>query len=60
MTGCGGTGKSHLIRAVSKWVTKILLKPGPVKPKVLLLAYTGAASSLIGKYYFNINFIPFS
>ena len=50
MTGCGGTGKSHLIRAVSKWVTKILLKPGPVKPKVLLLAYTGAASSLIGKY----------
>ena len=49
-TGCGGTGKSHLIRTVSKWVEKILLNPGPVKPKVLLLAFTGVAASLIGKF----------
>ena len=49
LIGCGGTGKSHLIRTVSKWITKILYGSGPVKPKVLLLAYTGAASSLIGK-----------
>ena len=47
-TGCGGTGKSHLIMFVSKWVEKILINPGPVKPKVLLLAFTGVASSLIG------------
>ena len=59
MIGCGGTGKSHLIRAVSKWITKILLKPGPVNPKVLLLAYTGAASSLIGKPKFNVNLVIF-
>ena len=54
MIGCGGTGKSHLIKAVSKWITKIFQrkkdgKPSDGKPKVLLLAYTGAASSLIGK-----------
>ena len=48
-TGCGGTGKSHLITTVSKWVEKILINPGPVKPKVLLLAFTGIAASLIGK-----------
>ena len=35
---------------VSKWVEKILIRPGPVKPKVLLLAFTGVASSLIGMY----------
>ena len=33
---------------VSKWVEKILINPGPVKPKVLLLAFTGVAPSLIG------------
>ena len=48
--GCGGTGKSHLIMVVSKWVEKILIRPGPVKPKVLLLAFIGVASSLIRMY----------
>ena len=51
-TGEGGTGKSYLIRTVSKWAEKILEKAGQYKPKVLLLAFTGSASSLIGKYYF--------
>ena len=48
VTGCGGTGKSHLIMVVSKWVEKMFINPGPVNPKVLLLAFTGVASSLIG------------
>ena len=65
MIGCGGTGKSHLIMAVSKWITKILQKkknrkPSDGKPKVLLLAYTGAASSLIGKLKFIIKLFPYS
>ena len=49
MIGCGGTGKSHLIKAVSKWITNVLLKSGPKTLKVLLLCWTGAAASLIGK-----------
>ena len=48
MIGGGGVGKSYLIRTISKWTEKILEKSGPYRPKVLLLAYTGAASSLIG------------
>ena len=48
MIGGGGVGKSYLIRTISKWTEKILEKCGPYRPKVLLLAYTGAASSLIG------------
>ena len=49
MIGCGGTGKSHLIKAVSKWITNVLFKAGPKTLKVLLLCWTGAAASLIGK-----------
>ena len=50
--GGGGVGKSYLIRAISKWAEKILRKPGdnPLKPKVLLLAPTGMAASLIGEF----------
>ena len=48
LLGGGGAGKSYLIRTISKWTEKILEKCGPYRPKVLLLAYTGAASSLIG------------
>ena len=48
--GGGGTGKSYLIMAVSQWIEKILRKAtdNPENPKVLLLAYTGVAASLIG------------
>ena len=48
VTGNGGVGKSHLIRTVSKWIENILGGPGDIKPKVLLLAFTGVAASLIG------------
>ena len=27
VSGCGGTGKSHLIKAISKWAEKISMKP---------------------------------
>ena len=47
--GGGGTGKSYLIKTVSKWVEKILMKAGEAnRIKALLLAYTGVAASLIG------------
>merc|ERR1711860_130960 len=48
--GGGGTGKTFMINATSKWAEKILRKPGdcPLKPKVLLLAPTGMAACLIG------------
>jgi len=36
---------------MAKWITKILLKTNPDKAKVLLLAFTGVAASLIGNYY---------
>ena len=49
--GGGGVGKSYLITTVAKWVEKILLNPGPISHKVLLLAFTGFAASLIGKSY---------
>ena len=50
LTGGGGTGKSYLIQTTSQWVDKILREANdnPEKPKVLLLAYTGNAASLIG------------
>ena len=54
--GEGGCGKSYLISAISKWTEKILGTESepysdlPYKPRVLLLAATGSASSLIGKY----------
>ena len=41
-----------MIKTVSKWIEKILMKAGEAnKLKVLLLAFTGVAASLIGKYY---------
>ena len=49
-------GKSYLIRAIAQWTEKILMKQTepyeavPYTPKVLLLAFTGSASSLIGNY----------
>ena len=48
--GGGGVGKSYLIRTVAQWAEKILRRAGdnPLKPKVLLLAPTGMAASLIG------------
>ena len=52
LTGGGGGGKTYLIHAVSKWIVKILMKASdPNKTKVLLLAFTGVAASLIGKRF---------
>ena len=48
LIGNGGTGKSHLINVLSKWIEKILSGAGEIKPKVLLLAFSGAAACLIG------------
>ena len=50
-SGGAGSGKSHVIRVVAKWLEFILRKPGdhPMKPKVLLLGFTGMAANLIGK-----------
>ena len=45
ITGGGGVGKSYLIITLAKWITKILAS---TDPKVLLLAFTGVAASLIG------------
>ena len=50
--GEGGVGKSYLISTAAKWIEKILAKPGPFVHRVLLLAYTGFAASLIGKYHY--------
>ena len=49
VTGEGGTGKSFVINITSKWMEKILRRAGddPSKPKVLILAPTGIAASLI-------------
>ena len=49
--GGAGVGKSFLIRVVAKYVEQILRRPGdnPDRPKVILLAPTGMAASLIGK-----------
>jgi DNA replication protein DnaC len=49
ITGGGGVGKSYLIITLAKWITKILISTtDPNKAKVLLLAFTGVAASLIG------------
>ena len=47
-------GKSYMIYVLAKFVEKILRQPGdsPSKPKILLLAPTGMAASLIGKSLF--------
>ena len=51
LLGDGGTGKSYFISVFSKWAEKILIQSGdnPNRPKILLLAPTGKAASLIGK-----------
>ena len=53
--GGGGVGKSYLIQTVAKWIDHILRKSNdnPDMPKVLLLAYTGVAAALIGKFQFS-------
>ena len=45
-------GKSFLIRLISQYVNKALRKVGddPNRPKVIILAPTGIAASLIGNY----------
>ena len=46
-----GTGKSSVIQVVSMHAERILRKAGdkPNHPRVLLLAHTGKAASIIGK-----------
>ena len=48
--GGGGVGKSYLINVVSKWAEFFLRQRGddPLHPKVLLMAPTGKAATLIG------------
>ena len=61
LLGGGGVGKTYLIKTVSKWIEKILMKAGEAnKLKVLLLAFTGVAASLIGKYYLINNMMALS
>ena len=50
VSGGGGVGKSFLIRLISQYVNKFLIKVGddPNKPKVIIMAPTGIAASLIG------------
>lgn len=52
-TGGGGVGKSFLIKTVASWAERTLREPGedPLKPKILLLAPTGSAASIIGKIH---------
>ena len=54
-----GVGKSLLIQVASQWAEKILIKVGdhPMKPRILLMAFTGKAASLIGKRIFSIIFL---
>ena len=51
-SGGGGVGKSFLIRLISQYVNKDLRKVGddPNRPKVIILAPTGIAASLIGNH----------
>ena len=44
-----------MIRVIAKYAEKILRLPGdhPTRPKVILLAPTGKAASLIGKLLFH-------
>ena len=50
--GGAGVGKSQTIKAISMQAEKLLRKAGhhPNRPRVLLSAFTGKASSLIGKF----------
>ena len=49
------------IEAMAKWAELILLKEDHevFKPRVLVLAFTGKAASLIGKKYIQLIFIFF-
>ena len=51
-----------MIRVLAKWLEFILRKPGdhPMKPKVLLLGFTGMAANLIGKKVFLMTYISLS
>ena len=51
---CLGVGKSKTIEAMAKWAELILLKEDHevFKPRVLVVAFTGKAASLIGKKHF--------
>ena len=51
-----GVGKSKTIEAMAKWAELILLKEDheTFKPRVLVLAFTGKAASLIGNETFLI------
>ena len=53
-----GVGKSKTIEAMAKWAELILLKEDHevFKPRVLVVAFTGKAASLIGKQSFQITF----
>ena len=62
--GGGGVGKSYLINVVSKWAEFFLRQRGddPLHPKVLLMAPTGKAATLIGNdsislFYFVLSFV---
>ena len=46
-----GVGKSMLILLMSQWAEEILMKVGddPLKPRVMLMAFSGKAAALIGK-----------
>ncbi len=48
--GGAGSGKSNLVRALTKWAEKLLRKAGdhPNKPRILVTAPTGMAASVIG------------
>ena len=52
-----GVGKSKTIEAMAKWAELILLKEDHevFKPRVLVVAFTGKAASLIGKETFLIS-----
>ena len=50
--GGGGVGKSYLIKLLSQWMHHILSSWGDIAdyPKLIRLAFTGAAAYLIGKF----------
>ena len=50
--GGGGVGKSYLIKLISQWVHLILSSWGDITeyPKLIRLAFTGAAAYLIGRF----------